>query len=174
MASLGQTFDVNKLPESTSNFDPLPSGWYNTKISGAELNDTKAGTGTYINVKYDVLGPTHQGRVVFGPINITNASQKAEEIGRQNLGELMRAIGLARVDDTDQLIGANCQIKLAVKADEKYGPKNEIKGWKAIGGTVPANAGMPASSGVQSSFAAPQQSAPPAASSARYAPPWAR
>ncbi|MFP5471986.1 MAG: DUF669 domain-containing protein, partial [Bacteroidia bacterium] len=88
MAFLGETFDASNT---------LPAGWYTATIADAELKTTKDGSGQYINVRYDITGPTHQGRVVFGKLNIKNASAKAEEIGRQKLGELMRAIGLAKV-----------------------------------------------------------------------------
>lgn len=158
MAFLDTPFDVNTLPASdVGSFDPLPAGWYTATIAGAELKSTKAGTGRYISVRYDITGPTHQGRVVFGNLNINNPNPKAEEIGRQQLGDLMRSIGLARVEDTDQLIGGNCQIKLAIQTQEGYEPRNEVKGWKPAGGA----SAMPA--------AAPAAAAPAASS-----PPWAR
>ena len=165
MAFLSESFDVNELPQSTSNFDPLPAGWYSTSIQGAELKNTSAGTGQYIAITYAITGPTHQGRVVFGNLNIKNPNPKAEEIGRQQLGELMRAIGLSKVSDTDQLIGGQLQIKLAVtpeRTDERtgktYDPSNEVKGFKA-------NAGMVAPSA---------QAAPAAQASGKAAPPWAK
>ena len=136
MAFLDEEFSVDSLPVSTSNFDPLPEGWYNSSITGAEIKDTKAGDGKYIAVKYTITGPSHQGRVIFGNLNIKNESAKAEEIGRQQLGEIMRAIGLARVTDSDQLIGGNLVIKLDVKADEEYGDRNEVKGFKAVVGAI--------------------------------------
>jgi hypothetical protein len=131
MAFLDEEFNVDSLPQGTSNFEPLPDGWYNATITGAEVKATKAGDGKYIACKYTITGPTHQGRVVFG-----NLSTKAEEIGRQQLGEIMRAIGLAKVQDTDQLIGGNLGIKLTVKTGEYAG--NEIKGYRALGGAAPA------------------------------------
>jgi hypothetical protein len=71
MASLGQTFDVNELPQGNGgNYDPLPAGWYSATIAGAELKPTKDGSGQYIKVRYDITGPSHQGRVVFGNVNI--------------------------------------------------------------------------------------------------------
>jgi hypothetical protein len=155
MASLSQSFNVSELPEASKGFTPLPAGWYTATISGAEVNETKAGTGEYIAVKYSVTGPTHQGRVIYGNLNIKNPNPKAEEIGRQQLGELMRAIGLARVDDTDQLIGNSLSIKLDVKLSEQYGDNNEVKAYKAVaGGSMPT----------------PAASAPAAA---KAAPPWA-
>ena len=136
MAFLDEEFSIDSLPQGTSNFEPLPDGWYNATITGAEVKATKAGDGKYIACKYTITGPTHQGRVVFGNLNIKNASTKAEEIGRQQLGEIMRAIGLAKVQDTDQLIGGNLGIKLTVKTGEYAG--NEIRGYRALGGAASA------------------------------------
>ena len=90
MAQLPQSFSAAELPQSDRNYDPLPEGWYDVEIKGAELRTTKAGTGQYIAVRYDVTGPTHAGRVVYGNLNVSNPNPKAEEIGRQQMGELMR------------------------------------------------------------------------------------
>lgn len=165
MAFLGQTFNADELPQGNGGYDPLPPGWYTATIADAELKTTKDGSGQYIKVRYDITGPSHQGRVVFGNLNIKNASAKAEEIGRQQLGEIMRAIGLARVTDTDQLIGGSLQIKLDVRAaTEQYSAQNEVKGFKAITGSAPTFAAPAAS---------PATSAPAAAAPAKAAPPWA-
>jgi hypothetical protein len=159
MAFLDEEFNVDSLPVGTNNFEPLPEGWYNAAITGAEIKATKAGDGRYIALKYNITGPSHQGRVIFGNLNIKNASTKAEEIGRQQLGEIMRAIGLAKVSDTDQLIGGNLGIKLTVRTGEYAG--NEIKAFRALSGVQPA---------AVASFKA---STPLAAAPAKASPPWA-
>ena len=164
MAFLDEEFSVDSLPVSTSNFEPLPAGWYTATITGAEIKATKAGDGKYIAAKYTITGPTHQGRVVFGNLNIKNASTKAEEIGRQQLGEIMRAIGLVKVSDTDQLIGGNLQIKLEVKTGDYAG--NEIKGYKAIGSAPAAVAPFKP--------IGPSAAAAQVANAAKAAPPWAK
>lgn len=162
MASLGETFEVSALPQgNTGNFEPLPPGWYSATMSAAEIKDTKNGTGKYIALRYDILGPTHQGRVVFGNLNIRNQSPKAEEIGRQQLGDICRAIGLSHVGDTDQLIGNSLMIKLDVEKSPQYGDKNNVKGFKAISGGAPP---------VMAKAAAVPSSAAPA----KAAPPWAK
>jgi hypothetical protein len=157
MAFLNEAFDVNELPQgNTGNFEPLPAGWYTVTITQAELKDTKAGNGQYIKLRYDVTGPTHQGRVVFGNLNIKNPNPKAEEVGRQQLGDIMRAIGLAKVTDTDQLIGNSLSIKLDVKQDAQYGASNEVKGFKSVSGSAaPVAASMPAAAAPASAKAAP-------------------
>jgi len=160
MAFLSESFDVNAMPaKSGGSFEPLPAGWYTATISQAELKDTKAGTGQYIKLRYDITGPSHEGRVVFGNLNIKNPNPKAEEIGRADLGEIMRAIGLGKVTDTDQLIGGQLGIKLAIKEDAQYGASNEVKGYKSISGSVAPSA-TPA--------------APAAAATKSAAPPWAK
>jgi len=160
MAQLPQAFSAAELPQSDRNYDPIPEGWYEVEIKGAELRTTKAGTGQYIAVRYDVTGPTHAGRVIYGNLNVSNPNPKAEEIGRQQLGELMRSIGLGVVQDTDQLVGGRLSIKVSIQRSEQYGDSNDVKGFKALaGGAAPAP-----------SAPAPQPAAAPAGS----APPWAQ
>lgn len=166
MAFLNETFSAADLPQSDRNFEPLPPGWYTATISAADLTPTKAGTGAYIKMRYDVTGPTHQGRVVFANLNIRNANPEAERIGRQQLGDLMRAIGLPTLSDTDQLIGAQVGIKLKISpARDGYEASNDVAGFKAVGG-APSIPAAPAA-------AKPAAAAPaPAAAGAR--PPWAK
>ena len=139
MAFLDEEFTLDTLPKgNTGNFEPLPDGWYNATITGAEVKATKAGDGKYIAAKYTITGPSHQGRVVFGNLNIKNPNPTAEKIGREQLGEIMRAIGLATVQDTDQLIGGQLMIKLDVRESEQYGASNDVKGFKSAGSAPPA------------------------------------
>lgn len=157
MANLGETFNTDQLPQGTGgDFSPLPAGWYTVRISESGINNTKKGDGQYIKNRMDVIGPTHSGRVIFSNLNIRNPNPKAEEIGRQQLGDLLRAAGIASLTDTDQLVGAVVQVKLSVKEDEQYGAGNEVKAYKATDGSAPP---MPAA-----------QAAKPAGA----APPWAR
>ena len=141
MAFLGETFTVGDLPQSDRSYDLIPDGWYAAKITEAKLGPTKSGTGEKIDVRFSILGPTHEGRVMFTAINIRNQSAQAEQIGRQQLGEIMRAIGLDRIENTDQLIGGSLQIKVKIKQpterDKAAGyteAKNEVGGFKAMDG----------------------------------------
>jgi len=153
MAFLGQSFTVKDIPEQDG-FEPVPAGWYNARITEAEVKSTKAGTGSYIKVRYDITGPTHQGRVIYGNINLSNPNQQAEQIGIQQLGSLARAIGLEVISDSDQLINRDVQIKLSIKKDTsgQYNDSNDVKGFKAIDGTMPS---MPTSSAPTGKTATP-------------------
>ena len=170
MATLGMTINAADLPEDQGgDFTPIPAGQYTVRITDAEIKDTNAGTGQYIKMRLDVVAPSHEGRVLFANLNIKNPSQKAEEIGRQQLGSIMRAIGLPTLQDTDQLIGGAVSVKVVIKPPvlengmEKYPAGNEIKGYKAAEGGAASM--PPASTG-----AAP--AAAQAAASAK--PPWAK
>ena len=145
MSFLDDPFDLNDLPAGNGgDFEPVPAGWYYVKIVSASVETTKAGTGKYIKVRFDILGPSFQGRVLFTNLNTRNPNPKAEEIGKQQLGDIMRAIGLQRMTDTDQLIGGALSVKVIVKDDPTYGPGNEVKAYKAVeGSAVPMSTATP-------------------------------
>ena len=146
MARLDEEISLLSIPkkENAGSYEPLPDGWYDVTIGGCEIKETRAGTGKYLHVRYDVTGPSHSGRVVFGNLNIRNQNPKAEEIGRQQLGELMDSVGIGKLSDTDQLIGNRLKVKLSTRRSEQYGDSNEVKGWKAADGIKPAAAAAPA------------------------------
>lgn len=136
MGFLGERYDANDAGEGAS-FDPLPAGWYMARITDAPLKSTKSGDGSYVAVRYDIIGPSHEGRVVFGNLNIQNPNPKAEEIGKDQLRQILRAAGLPPIEDSDELIGATLQIKLSIRSDAQYGDRNEVKGFKPIDGSKP-------------------------------------
>lgn len=155
--------DVTELP-AAQNYDPLPAGTYTAKIAEATVGETKSGTGRYIKLRWDILGPSHQGRVVFQNLNVRNQSAMAEEIGRAQLGEVMRAVGLPRIEDTDQLVGGEASITLKIRQDNNFGPRNDVTTVKALSGRAEP-AAMPS---------APPAAAKPAPRAASGAPPWAK
>lgn len=139
MALLEQEIVLEELPES-GGYDLIPAGWYTATITETDVKDTKDGRGKYVKVRCDVTGPTHQGRVVFGNLNIQNPSAEAERIGRQQFGDLLRSLGMDRIQDTDQLVGGNVQVKVGIRKDKtgQYEDQNDIRGFKApeSGGTI--------------------------------------
>lgn len=167
MARLSETFNAADLPVSEG-YDLVPAGWYEATAEDVQLAMTKDGTGQYMKIKWRIQGPTHANRVLFGNINVINASPQAEQIGRAQLGELMRAVGLAQLQDSDELIGAACQIKVGVReartdqnTGKTYDASNDVKGFKPASNAAPA--------------AMPKSAAPAApAAPARTAPPWAK
>jgi hypothetical protein len=129
--------DTSVSSPNDQGFSPIPAGWYDATIVAAEHRDTKAGTGSYISVRYNVTGPTHANRQVFANYNIDNPNPKAQEIGLQQMRELGKACGIPMLSDTDQLIGRHVQIKVSIQTSEQWGDKNEVKGSRSAGSTPP-------------------------------------
>jgi hypothetical protein len=148
-------FDASSVPVTEKNFEVLPAGWYTASITGAEVKQTKSGTGQYLRVEYTVSGPTGAGRKVWSNYNVRNENPKAESIGREQLAELLRAIGKPRLGDTDELLGSAVSIKVKVRAASgEYEASNEVAGSKSLDGAAP-----PAPAAAKP--AAPTKAAPP-------------
>lgn len=158
MVSLGETFTAQNTPEP-KNFEPVPPGWYNVQVKESSLENSKSG-GQYIKLQLAITGPTHAGRVVYTNINIRNDNTVAVEIGRQQIGKIVRATGV-QLSDTDQFVGLQFQAKMAIQTDPtgQHEPRNEVKDFKAIDNGMPQQ--MPQQMPAQTPQQAPPQ-APPA------------
>lgn len=155
------TFDVNATEyDEDSSFDLVPAGWYQMFISKAELRQTKFG-GSMISVTYDITGPTHQGRKVFGNFNWENANPVAQEIGRKQFAQQVRALGLPGIQSLDDLINLPFDGKVGIQRsnDPQYKDSNRVTAFAAAGSK---------SDGAQVAqpVAAPQRPAPVAQSAA--------
>jgi len=137
MASFGRTIRTEELPEA-QDFKPIPDGWYSATIEEALVKPTKDGTGERLNFKFKITGPTNAGRGIYEGLNIRNKNSEAENIAWQQFNSIMGAIGLKKVDDSDEFVGGNLMIKVATEESAGYDPKNVVKGYKALeGGAVP-------------------------------------
>ena len=159
--------------EPNKAFEPIPAGDYQGKIVGSEVKATASGSGQYLKIEIEVLGPSCAGRKVFDHLNIQNDSPEAERIGRAQLSALCHAIGVLRVSDSNQLHEKPFAFKVAIEKDAtgQYGDKNKVKGYKKIEGAIPA---FPAASSPATSVQPANPGSPPAAPAAASAPPWLR
>lgn len=151
-------FDVNSAEyNEDSNFDLVPAGWYQMFISKAELRPTKSG-GSMISVTYDITGPTHQGRKIFGNFNWENANPVAQEIGRKQFAQQVRALGLPGIQSLDDLINLPFDGKVGIQKskDPQYEDSNRVTAF-AVAGSKSGGAQ------VAQPVAAPQRQARPAA-----------
>ena len=128
-------FDVNASEYDEDNsFDLVPAGWYQMFISKAELRPTKSG-GSMISVTYDITGPTHQGRKVFGNFNWENANPVAQEIGRKQFAQQIRALGLPGIQSLDDLINLPFDGKVGIQKskDPQYEDSNRVTAFAVAG-----------------------------------------
>lgn len=141
MAALGKIIDGSKPPEQS--YDAIPAGWYRARITQAEQKPTSTG-GVRLSVRFDITGPSAQGRALFDGFNIRNANPKAEEIALSQLQALAHACGIAKLTDDQQLLNKECEIKVTVKNDPERGSQNEIKGYKPSGNSFAPGGAQPA------------------------------
>jgi hypothetical protein len=111
-----------------NDFQIMAEGEYTLKATDAELKETKKGDGAYLAVTFEVTKGEHTGRKVWQNFNIHNPSEKAQQIGREQVAAWGRAAGKPNAQDSDELMERNFQAKLGIeKGTGGYNDKNIIK-----------------------------------------------
>lgn len=124
-------FDANTV-EPTSDFEPLPAGWYKAVITESLEKPTKAQTGSYLQMTVEVIEGEQKGRKVFERLNLNNPNSTAVEIAQRTLSGICRATGVMTPRQSADLHDKPFMVKLAVKpGDAQYGPSNDIKEYAA-------------------------------------------
>lgn len=116
-------FDLTNVKDDSV----LEAGLYYAQVEKAELKKTRDGTGEYINVMFNILGPKAAGKKVFSMYNVKNRNEQAVNIGLSQLKQLAQSANIPLTSVTPQaLIGAVVDITLGVRGDE-FGMKNVVK-----------------------------------------------
>ena len=143
--------------EVAPSFEPLPAGNYKCVITDHDQKPTKAQTGSYLQLKIEVIEGHYSGRVVFDRLNLKNPNATAVEIATRTLKSIGAALQVP-LHNSEELLDKPLMVKLAVRpASNGYEASNDVKGYASAG----ANAGY-------------AQAAPAAAPQAAAAPPWKR
>jgi len=114
---------------------------YDTEISGSEVKETAKQNGTGLKLEYTVISPKEfEGRKIFGFINLRHENPQAEQIGQSQLSALCRAVGIGKLDDSDQLFQKIVRVRVKVRpAEGKYEASNDITAWEQVGTALPAS-----------------------------------
>ncbi len=129
---LGEQFNAEE-EAGDNEFQVVAPGWYPCTIIGAELKETKARNGHFVEVICETIEGGHRA---WGRFNILNPNEKAQAYGRRQLGNLGIACGLPVISDTDELLGKEVQAYFTVDegADK---PVNTTEDFIPIGETPP-------------------------------------
>lgn len=145
MAKFG--FDSSEVDMTTvggGNYDPIPAGDYTLKALEAEEKETKAG-GLMIKVKFEVVSGEYAGRWIWNNFNVVNASEKAQNIGRQQLVAWATACGKPDADDTDKLLDKKFNATVSIeKGTGGYKDSNGIKAFLSSTAEAPKAKAAPA------------------------------
>jgi len=111
------------LPENVEpqdDFGILPPEKYLTLIGIAEVKQTKAGNGHYIELPLTVVDGQYKNWKLWDRINIDNPSAECVRIGLQKLSALGRSLGIAKLTDTAQLADQVTVAHVKVKGDQNF------------------------------------------------------
>ncbi len=133
-------FNANEVDPAVG-FDPIPAGKYLAIITETEMKPTKAGTGQYLQLTFQVLEGEHKGRLVWARLNLDNPSEMAVKIARAELSAICRAVGVLAPKDSIELHNLPLTIKVGCKKRGDTGEMtNEVKGYESKGSTDPVAA----------------------------------
>jgi hypothetical protein len=112
-------------------FDPIPAGRYLAVITETEMKPTKAGSGEYLQLTFQVIEGPHKGRLVWARLNLENKNETTVKIARAELSAICRAVGVMAPKDSVELHNLPLQINVACKKREDTGEiTNVIKGYE--------------------------------------------
>jgi len=111
-------------------FGILPNGYYPMIIAGQEVKTTKAGTGKYLNVEFEIIDGEHKGRKQWNNYNFDNPNKTAVEIAEKELRTILQSVGLKELNDWSELNNHTLVVQLGSKAAGYNGePENTFKGY---------------------------------------------
>ena len=168
MASLSG-FDASQVPEQQE-FSAIPEGQYVVIATASEEKVTKAGTGKYLQITFEVLDGPFKGRKLWARLNLWSPNQTAKDIAQRELGAICRAVGVIRPNDSAELHNKPLVVNVGVELDTtKNRQNNVVTKYEPLpqGGM----AAQPAAAAAPAAYQQPAQAAAPAAGGAA---PWQR
>ena len=101
--------------------DLLPKGEYPVVIIKMEEKATKAGNGKLLNVQMQVTRGQFQNKTVFDRFNVVNPNPVAQNIGRQQLKAMLKALGFGDGADPSiqDVINASMKSPMIAMVDVK-------------------------------------------------------
>lgn len=119
--------------EPRAAFEPLPEAKYIVIIADSVMKPNKAGTGSYLELKFELMEGQYKGRNVWSRLNLENLNPKAVEIAKAELSAICRAVEVMTPQDSAELHNRPLVIKVVCKAGEDGQIRNEIKGYEKKG-----------------------------------------
>jgi hypothetical protein len=133
-------FDANQV-EPAKSYDPIPDGKYLAVITDSEMRPTKAGTGSYLQLTFEIIEGPHKGRLLWARLNLDNPNPTAVAVARAELSAVCRAVGVLAPNDSVELHNLPLVIHVKCKKRSDTGElTNEVRGYspKAVLADQPA------------------------------------
>jgi len=180
MTLLPRQFNSNEH-ENMNDFSPIPEGDYIAHIHKSSMENCKETAkdpnGKYLKLEWKIIAGKYKGRLLWTQLNLVNKNPQAVEIAQKELATICRACGVPSIQDSQQLHGVPCKIKVAlIPATAQYPEKNQIKYYDKADAHIPAeqlSQSQPSAQPAQEQQEEQaSQEAQPAQESGRPKPPW--
>jgi Protein of unknown function (DUF669) len=122
-------FDANTV-EPSADFDPIPAAKYPAVIIDSEMKPTKAGTGSYLQLTFQIIDGVYKNRLLWARLNLDNPNDQARKIAQSELSAICRAVGVLAPSDSVDLHNLPLVIHVRCKKRTDTGElTNEVKGY---------------------------------------------
>ncbi len=131
-------FDATSVDPNVG-FDPIPAGKYLAVITDSVMKATKAGTGEYLELTFEVIDGPYKGRKLWDRLTLNHPNELTVQIARGMLSSLCHAVGVMKPKDSLELHNLPLVLSVSMKNREDTGePTNVIKGYaKRDSGAAP-------------------------------------
>lgn len=132
-----------------SNFDALPAGKYNVVVSNTEVKENRSGTGSYLQIEFEVIDGEYVNRKLWTRLNLWHTNVEAARIATAELSSICRAVNNLRISDSSELHNLPLCVTVKCRKTPDGEIVNEIKGYERVsasGGAVPTLAVQPVAS----------------------------
>jgi hypothetical protein len=137
--------------EPLNHFDPVPAGTYRAMAIASENKPTRAGTGHYLEIMWEIIEGEYQGRRLWSRLNLDHPNEETVKFALRELSSICRALGVLRPRDSTELHNKPLLLRVAVKPRKDNGElANFIKGYESVQGN---GAGAPAAAAASSTTA---------------------
>lgn len=125
-------FNASEVPEDEG-FEIIPAGTYTAQIIQSEFKENKAKTGSYLELRVQLLDEPYTGRLIFERLNLMNPNPTAVKIANRTLADICEAVGVLEVEDSEELHGIEFNIDLIIEEGKgDFPPQNKVKKYSAV------------------------------------------
>lgn len=123
-------------------FEPVPQGRYNVRIVSADEYSSDTGKGGF-NLRLEITDEKYEGRLLFDRFILVGNTEKGIEFVKRRLSELLNAVDIQTLHNTDELVDRYLEVYVTLKQDEGYKPQNRIAAFYPIGKVSNASNNQP-------------------------------
>lgn len=129
--------NIDPNDNQDANFSPIPAGWYEMTIVGAEAqHGKKANVGEMLKLTLAVdanAHPEYAGRQVWDYLCVNHENSQPRQIAQRKLSAICHAIGVTAFDHESALLGGRIQAKLKIRpAGNGYDANNDVGSYKPV------------------------------------------